>query len=156
LRIASRSAGEQKKAGQPYIVRFKDPGGIPTMPTDLVFGEVNAHTDAGHEHHDDYVLMKTDGYPTYHLAMVGIPPGSLNRTMYGWPAFFRRTRSSSVRWRHRPSYAGHEHHDDYVLMKTDGYPTYHLANVVDDHEMQITHVLRGEVRGCCAMAQGIC
>jgi glutamyl-tRNA synthetase len=67
------------------------------MPTDLVFGEVNAHTDAGHEHHDDYVLMKTDGYPTYHL-----------------------------------------------------------ANVVDDHEMQITHVLRGEVRGCCAMAQGIC
>jgi len=34
--------------------------------------------------------------------------------------------------------------DDLVLMKTDGYPTYHLANVVDDHEMEITHVLRGD------------
>ena len=35
--------------------------------------------------------------------------------------------------------------DDMVLLKSDGYPTYHLANVVDDHEMGITHVLRGEV-----------
>lgn len=34
--------------------------------------------------------------------------------------------------------------DDPVLFKTDGFPTYHLANVVDDHRMQITHVLRGE------------
>nr|GAT60867.1 predicted protein [Mycena chlorophos] len=33
---------------------------------------------------------------------------------------------------------------DPVLLKTDGYPTYHLANVVDDHTMGITHVLRGE------------
>ena len=28
-------------------------------------------------------------------------------------------------------------------MKSDGFPTYHLANVVDDHYMKITHVLRG-------------
>jgi glutamyl-tRNA synthetase len=34
--------------------------------------------------------------------------------------------------------------DDQVLMKTDGFPTYHLANVVDDHAMGITHVVRGE------------
>lgn len=34
--------------------------------------------------------------------------------------------------------------DDQVLLKSDGFPTYHLANVVDDHEMQITHVIRGE------------
>ncbi|MBK8802759.1 MAG: glutamate--tRNA ligase [Fibrobacteres bacterium] len=34
--------------------------------------------------------------------------------------------------------------DDLVLLKTDGFPTYHLANVVDDHDMQITHVLRGD------------
>ena len=34
--------------------------------------------------------------------------------------------------------------DDQVLIKTDGYPTYHLANVVDDHLMNITHVIRGE------------
>jgi glutamyl-tRNA synthetase len=34
--------------------------------------------------------------------------------------------------------------DDKVLMKSDGIPTYHFANVVDDHLMQITHVIRGE------------
>ena len=36
--------------------------------------------------------------------------------------------------------------EDFVLRKSDGLPTYHFANVVDDHEMGITHVLRGEVR----------
>lgn len=34
--------------------------------------------------------------------------------------------------------------DDQVLMKSDGYPTYHLAVIVDDHLMGITHVIRGE------------
>ncbi len=34
--------------------------------------------------------------------------------------------------------------DDQILIKSDGYPTYHLANVVDDHLMQISHVIRGE------------
>jgi glutamyl-tRNA synthetase len=34
--------------------------------------------------------------------------------------------------------------DDQVLIKSDGMPTYHLANVVDDHLMGITHVIRGE------------
>ncbi len=34
--------------------------------------------------------------------------------------------------------------DDFVLLKSDGYPTYHLANVVDDHFMAISHVLRAE------------
>ena len=33
--------------------------------------------------------------------------------------------------------------DDYILMKSDGLPTYHLAAIVDDHDMGITHVLRG-------------
>lgn len=34
--------------------------------------------------------------------------------------------------------------DDLVLLKSDGFPTYHLANVVDDHEMRISHVIRAE------------
>ena len=34
--------------------------------------------------------------------------------------------------------------DDFVLLKSDGYPTYHLANIVDDHLMAISHVLRAE------------
>ncbi len=38
----------------------------------------------------------------------------------------------------------HGNVDDQVLLKSDGYPTYHLANVVDDHLMQITDVIRAE------------
>jgi glutamyl-tRNA synthetase len=34
--------------------------------------------------------------------------------------------------------------DDFVILKSDGYPTYHLGNVVDDHAMKITHVIRDE------------
>ncbi len=34
--------------------------------------------------------------------------------------------------------------DDKILFKSDGFPTYHLANIVDDHLMQISHVIRGE------------
>ncbi len=41
------------------------------------------------------------------------------------------------------SFAGEEL-DDKIILKGDGMPTYHLANIVDDHLMQITHVIRGE------------
>lgn len=34
--------------------------------------------------------------------------------------------------------------EDPIIIKSDGYPTYHLAHIVDDHDMQITHVIRGE------------
>lgn len=34
--------------------------------------------------------------------------------------------------------------DDQVLLKSDGFPTYHLAVVIDDHDMEITHIMRGE------------
>lgn len=34
--------------------------------------------------------------------------------------------------------------DDQIIMKSDGFPTYHFASIVDDHLMEITHVLRGE------------
>lgn len=39
----------------------------------------------------------------------------------------------------------HPAFDDPILLKSDGFPTYHLANVVDDHLMKITHVVRGAV-----------
>ncbi|KAG2733949.1 hypothetical protein G9P44_003474 [Scheffersomyces stipitis] len=35
-------------------------------------------------------------------------------------------------------------YDDFIIVKSDGMPTYHFANVVDDHLMKITHVIRGE------------
>lgn len=34
--------------------------------------------------------------------------------------------------------------EDFVIIKSDGYPTYNFANVIDDHEMEITHIIRGE------------
>ena len=34
--------------------------------------------------------------------------------------------------------------DDFVMLKSDGFPTYHLANVVDDHLMEISHIMRGD------------
>ncbi|MBF8266599.1 MAG: glutamate--tRNA ligase [Dehalococcoidia bacterium] len=37
-----------------------------------------------------------------------------------------------------------ETQDDFVILKSDGYPTYHLASVVDDHLMEITHVMRAD------------
>lgn len=34
--------------------------------------------------------------------------------------------------------------DDFILIKSDGFPTYNFAHIVDDHEMQITHIIRGQ------------
>lgn len=45
----------------------------------------------------------------------------------------------------RPKLANQEAYEDPILIKSDGQPTYHLANVVDDHLMQITHVIRAAV-----------
>ncbi len=39
---------------------------------------------------------------------------------------------------------GADEHDDIIIRKSDGFPTYHFAVVVDDHDMGITHVLRAQ------------
>ena len=44
----------------------------------------------------------------------------------------------------KPITIAHKEMDDQVLLKSDGFPTYHLANVVDDHLMGVTHVIRAE------------
>lgn len=41
-------------------------------------------------------------------------------------------------------HAGAEAIDDFILIKSDGFPTYNFAHIVDDHEMQISHVIRGQ------------
>lgn len=43
----------------------------------------------------------------------------------------------------KPGRRADDAYEDPVLLKSDGLPTYHLANVVDDHHMKITHVIRG-------------
>ena len=40
--------------------------------------------------------------------------------------------------------AGAEAVDDFILIKSDGYPTYNFAHIVDDYEMRITHIIRGQ------------
>ena len=45
----------------------------------------------------------------------------------------------------RPRMQGFDVYDDPILIKSDGFPTYHYANVVDDHLMKISHVIRGAV-----------
>lgn len=40
--------------------------------------------------------------------------------------------------------AGEEAVDDFILIKGDGYPTYNFAHVIDDYEMQVTHIMRGQ------------
>lgn len=41
-------------------------------------------------------------------------------------------------------HSGPEVIDDFIIIKSDGYPTYNFAHIIDDHEMQITHVIRGQ------------
>lgn len=43
------------------------------------------------------------------------------------------------------AYRKNEREDNFIIIKSDGFPTYHFANVVDDHFMKITHVIRGAV-----------
>ena len=40
--------------------------------------------------------------------------------------------------------AGPESVDDFIILKSDGYPTYNFAHIIDDHLMKITHIMRGE------------
>ncbi|MEZ4195556.1 MAG: glutamate--tRNA ligase [Candidatus Paceibacterota bacterium] len=40
--------------------------------------------------------------------------------------------------------AGEEMLDDFILIKSDGYPTYNLAHIIDDHEMGVTHIMRAD------------
>ncbi len=55
----------------------------------------------------------------------------------GSTAFYDEVRKDYVTWENKLL-------DDFVMLKSDGFPTYHLANVVDDHLMQISHVIRAE------------
>jgi len=40
--------------------------------------------------------------------------------------------------------AGKEVVDDFIILKSDGFPTYNFAHIIDDHEMKVTHVIRGQ------------
>jgi glutamyl-tRNA synthetase len=81
LRLSPEDVQKRKAAGEPFVIRMRIPEERIVVVTDIVRGRVEFQTD---------IL------------------------------------------------------DDQILLKSDGFPTYHLANVVDDHLMEITHVIRGE------------
>lgn len=93
-------AAEMAAEGKPHVVRLKVPKKYPAL-TDIVYGPTVKR-------------VRAKKYPT--------------TTTNSVPSSF----------------------DDPILIKSDGFPTYHLANVVDDHLMKITHVIRGAV--CRAFA----
>lgn len=66
LKLSKEEIAEKIKAGQPYVVRMKIPENRVIEVNDLVRGKVNYKS----EELDDQVLLKSDGYPTYHLAVV--------------------------------------------------------------------------------------
>lgn len=72
------------------------------------------------------VRLKTDGYPMFHDIVYG-----------------KITQNQSRGGKKKELIDGV--YEDPILLKSDGHPTYHLANVVDDHLMKITHVIRGTV-----------
>lgn len=63
------------------------------------------------------------------------------------PIRFKTTDVSRTEWKdivRGDLSAGEEALDDFVIIKADGYPTYNFAHVIDDYEMKISHVIRGE------------
>ncbi len=60
---------------------------------------------------------------------------------------FRMNRSGFTEWKdliHKNIRIPNDQQEDFVILKSDGYPTYNFANVIDDHLMEISHVIRGE------------
>jgi glutamyl-tRNA synthetase len=74
------------------------------------------------------VRLKADGYPMF------------DDLVYG-----KTGQNVSANIKTKKIFTDHAY-DDPILLKSDGHPTYHLANVVDDYSMEITHVIRGTVR----------
>ena len=101
---------EQEKAGEDNIGYF----GKWAACRDLSFDEVKAHLDAG----DPWTLRyRSNGDITKKIKFVDLVKGEVELT---------------------------ENIMDFVLLKSDGIPTYHFAHAVDDHLMRTTHVVRGD------------
>ena len=125
--------------GRPYVIRMKVPQHTSTTFRDELRGDITFD----HNNVDDQVLMKSDGFPTYHLAnvvddhLMGITDVIRMKVPQHTSTTFRDELRGDITF-------DHNNVDDQVLMKSDGFPTYHLANVVDDHLMRITDVIRAE------------
>ena len=66
LKLSSDEIADRLKSGTPYVIRLRVPDGEATTFNDVVRGDVTFQ----HAEIDDQVLLKSDGFPTYHLAVV--------------------------------------------------------------------------------------
>lgn len=116
--------------------------------------------DSGHAYYDDTQSDELAALRQRQQA-AGQPPGYDNRGRYRTPEQIEESRDRGldvvVRFK-VPDHGDVQVEDevrgtlrfdlsllqDFVILKSDGFPTYHLAHVVDDYEMGITHVIRGE------------
>ncbi|XXG96723.1 mitochondrial 37S ribosomal protein rsm10 [Hypoxylon texense] len=92
-------------------------------------------------------ISMREGNPTvYNGTCIPIPPDvSARRAANGEPhcVRFRCDHAPVVNDLVYKAYAKPGPEDDFIIIKQDGFPTYHFANVVDDYLMKITHVIRG-------------
>ncbi|KAJ5083599.1 hypothetical protein N7456_013026 [Penicillium angulare] len=96
------------------------PPGYDRKCADIPSGESEDRAHKGETH---VVRLKVEGYPMFNDLVYG--KTGQNKPNTSKMDFIDRV------------------YDDPILLKSDGHPTYHLANVVDDHCMKITHVIRG-------------
>ncbi|HPA25813.1 MAG TPA: glutamate--tRNA ligase [bacterium] len=106
LKLSAEEIDKKLQAGEPYVIRLKIPNTSP-LPSPY----------------------KGEGVK----GPLPLPRGELERGVISFPDLIRGQVSFDLKTI-----------DDQVLIKSDGFPTYHLANVVDDHEMEISHVIRAE------------
>jgi len=136
---------------EPHVIRMRVlPRDGQTEFDDLIKG----HLAFDNSQVDDQVLLKMDGFPTYHLAVVVDDHlQGVTHVLRGddWlpsaPKHVLLPRDGQTEF--DDLIKGHlafdnSQVDDQVLLKMDGFPTYHLAVVVDDHLQGVTHVLRGD------------
>lgn len=89
-------------------------------------------------------------HPKYDRSALQLTPAEIDRKLAaGAPAVVRMRVPDDTTIAFHDVVRGHvefasDQVDDQILLKSDGYPTYHLANVVDDHLMGVSHVIRGE------------
>jgi glutamyl-tRNA synthetase len=110
LNLSKEEIEEKLKAGEPHVIRMKIPETFTTSPQPSPYkGEGDAS------------------------APLPLTRGETERGRLAFHDLIRGEVSFNLK-----------EIDDQILIKSDGFPTYHLANVVDDHEMEITHVIRAE------------
>jgi len=147
-----RNCGKLKEKGQygPYIQ---------SMRTDIYKEHVQVLLDTGHAYHCfctkerlnemREIQSKNKQAPMYDRKCLDMPKSEIDAKLKAGEAFVIRQKMPHTMIQFKDMVRGNVQFDgktvdDQVLIKSDGFPTYHLANVVDDHLMEITHVIRGE------------